>query len=440
MSETKRTSYRTLTTELGMSIKTKEDVLSHSFPPAIAAAQTRFAMHVANWDLNVKVIRLAQIFISHSPLSALDRAVVCSRQKAAEMLGVHERTITRYTIELESRGVIDRLPQTFSEDGKPGCMRFRWTEAGKTLFVPPMRELNTQPFPSNPQVLSPTVMLELLTPQILDELPSLAANELGTDRTKVESRDSAEHMSHGTAQLLCETNLSHITTTSCKQEVSIENKHSHSMKIAKAPRLPEDIIGPAASLQLKRQQICHLFTRCRAIGQRLQDVFSVSLDTMISKKLTGNAAMAWIISLLQSGRDFSYAVRQQQIQLLKAEEDTRKQQDVRAAATFLSCNPVLLPNGRWLKEVKYDIAFFTDAQSDDSIGSQPIRELAKCLVEHHSAWLDSYMRGEKSFNVKRSSMQADLIPKSSAIQRSIGRAAIRDIRQVIGHKLKKVLI
>jgi hypothetical protein len=195
-----------------MAIETKEDVLSRDFPAAIVAAQTRFAMHVSNWTLDVKAIRLAQIYISHTPLCALDAPVVCSRQKAADLLGVHVRTITRLAVMLEDAGIIDRLPQIFGKNGKPGCMRLKWTDAGKTLFASVTQALRPHPFPSsNPQRLSSSAM---------QGLPAAPVSEAKRGQTKFDRRDSEDSISNGPAQMPRGTNLSHISTSSCKQELS----------------------------------------------------------------------------------------------------------------------------------------------------------------------------------------------------------------------------
>jgi uncharacterized protein (UPF0297 family)/DNA-binding MarR family transcriptional regulator len=412
-----------------MTIQSQEDVLVKKFPPAVAAAQTRFAMHVSNWALNIKVIRLAQIFISHSPRSALDRPVTCSRQKAADLLQVSVRTVTRYCVELERRGIIDRLPQEFNAGGKPECMRIRWTEAGKTLFALSTAVPHTRRYSSSSrQCKSASAIPELAKSQIVNEPANVPYLAKAADQKKAGQQDSTKHLTSGTAQVLRGPNLAHITNPSCNQEVSIENKplcatpkENHS----NATRLPSDIVEFADALHLRRPQICYLFMRCKEKGQRLQDVLHVSLNSMIAKGLTGRDAVSWIIGLLKSGRDFSAAVKQHQKKKRKAEDDVERQRAVRNVIDYLSNNPVRLPSGNWLVEVRYSLAFFAKVQDGASFGSQPIHHLASYLVSKEPAWLARYMGGEKSCAAHARSIETEAPAIAEVSAESVAEATVR---------------
>ncbi|MBK4738760.1 helix-turn-helix domain-containing protein [Noviherbaspirillum pedocola] len=400
-----------------MTIRTAADVLARRLPRPIQAAQYRLSMHHSSWDLPIRVLRLGQIFISHTPLDKLDQPVICSRQKAAEMLGTSERSITRYATQLERRGLIRRIKQTYKhESGTWDCMRFVWTEGAKTLFDAKRKGQAALDMDAQ-QAASPA---PLSAPQATFETARESFTSPDTSTTlTVESQPEKIPVPMADRG----TNLAHKSGAFCKQKLSIENKperESLQNSPKRSSRMPDDLVEPAKTLQLQRSQICYLFKICKDVGQRLQDALRFCLPGMVKRGIKGRDAVAWLKTALQSGRDFRWAVRQEEHLEIAQQANAERQAKVNSITVALRRPHVRLPSGLVIKEVTGNVVSFIDPSTGRSAGTHSLSHLAVSLLDNAPDWVSRLLSGVND-------LQEAHTPAGRAVTPPVPPAAVSDV-------------
>lgn len=397
-----------------MSIRITADVLARRLPFLVQTAQNRMANHELFWNVPIRVIRLAQIFMSHTPVAALDKPVYCSREKAAGLLEVSTRSISRYVAALEKRGLITRIKQCCRVNGDWECCKFVWTEAGRTLFLRP-NEI------SNDTGIEVTLPLKTFDADILSTRESSASFCPWVASSSITSGEQRE------------TTLAHKTPPSSKEEV-LQNKPAgeHAEKKPHIARMPADIVEAASQLDLGRRQVCYLFSLCKKVGQRLQDVFAISIQTMLDKALRGRDAVGWIISLLNSGRDFRWAVMEQGRRQAESDKDAECKARRRTIAEALLCHGLELPTGYVVQEYCENIVYLVDS-AGNKVGSQPISHLAALIDTDYPTWAETLLNGGQQLGVapanpaKKSSENAPVYCVTD-----IGRTALEGLKKSTG--------
>lgn len=362
-----------------MAVNTPAEVLNRRFPAPVRLAQVNLVMREELWDLPSRVLRLAQIFVSHTPLSRLDNPVICSREKAANLLEVSIRSVSRYTAQLEKRGLVQVADQRRRKGGDWECLTIFWTPFGRTFFG--NTNTNTKQDDQTISLSRANYQTEdtVAVPSILISPTKDAASSDEPANLVPVAIDVVQDVSRGT-------NLAHRTTSLKSKELSIENNPA-CVQMAKKPktpdlsRLPAGIVKPARELGLNGKQVCLLFRECKQKGHRLQDVLAVYMTTMVEKSLRGRDAMGWIRSLLKVNQDYRSLAQEQQ---KKEELEIKRMQDeARLEVAANSLRPgQLLPSGRVVRDIVDGVASFIDPATGNKAGSQPVAHLVRDLENH----------------------------------------------------------
>lgn len=362
-----------------MPVRTPSEVLQRHFPPAIRGAQVSLATDEKLWKLPGRVLRLAQIFAAHTPLLALDMPVTCAREKAAELLGVCTRTITRYVKQLQDYGLIETVKQCYKKNEGWECLRFVWTSYGRTLFT----EIDKS---------SPFKKASGLSNSSADG-PATSPHDIA--KNKSASSGVSTNLPAATKELEeapRETILSPKPQAFKNNNLPLVNKpvpgDVAKKQIARSVGgIPGSMVEFARKLELTGQQVSMLFRECKLKGHWLQDILLVSIDVMERKLLKGGQAVAWIKDSLKRGTDYRWLV---QVKQEKEEQQNKLAvEKERLESIKKSIRPgQRLPSGLVVDVICDDVVCFSDPLTGKQAGSSRLDDLAK--------FMDQYAGGAES--------------------------------------------
>ncbi len=393
-----------------MSINTAADVFAHRLPVLVKQVQARIARSHELWDLPGKCVRLLQILAAYTPLESPHLPLVFNRSKPAGLLDVSVRTIDRCLGTLSERGLIVRIKQKRHGLGQWDCTSIRWTAVCvEKLFSQPIqvsKQPSTKSLPSYtkpPNDLASSVS-QRLPKNIVDRAPDLAHKSTPSSKEEVVKKPSVD----GSPDKAALANLKKMM-----------------------PRVPVDLIEPALSLALSRVQITTLMCRCRKINQRLQDVFTVTKDTMHQQMLKGRDAMAWLLKVIGSGQDFKWLSKQKTLVKATTYRKQRRERFSDQVITALSQGPMFLPDGSHLKEVLVGMAYVSNPGSN-TVASRPVAQLANKLIKQSPGWIKQLMR-EGPTNIERKDTITYVQPLEPRIPPNgeIIRSRLADLRAIL---------
>jgi hypothetical protein len=425
-----------------MSIRTAADVFAHRLPKTIRAFQARVAIHPELWSLPSSALRLVQIIATYSPLTSLDRPVIFSRKRPAELLGVSVRTIDRRLNDLVEFGLIVRVRQRRSDNGIWDCTAIRWTDAAKRYFFKPL-------------ISSPTAEGNVINANLASGYGSSITNtapQLDAAVSRAGTAASAqppayEHALDATPpgnEHHRATDMAHKTTPAGKPEVFIKKK-SEAERFSKqpSPRKPpvvryqgrsirSDLVQYAQSLELSGKDVVHLLARCRDAKQKLQDILALQVAYMLKRSIKGREAIAWITSQLATGRDFGWVLRLKE-QDAKRDVQQRKRGRIvaRMVEALRSRAGCILPNGAVLEEVKGDLAYVSLSGRRASL---PVHELAEKVLRRYSAWSRRCLRGQLLEDRLQVAVEISAPTPVTANRKDHGGASLRAVQALAAAK------
>ena len=188
------------------------------------------------------------------------------RQFLANVLEASTRSVDRRLTDLEKLGWIERLPQTFDpRSGKWSLSRIRW--------LPPAL-LALFPVPSPEPVRS------------TDRATDLADISVGVPPTPLRIKENP------------------LRASRCAKS---SEGHRQANPL---PGVPAPLHEFVRTFRIDRRRLAVLLATCKKRKQWLQDVLVFAQPHLERHRLTGNAAVAYLLRMLEVDRDFSFAVRQ----------------------------------------------------------------------------------------------------------------------------------
>lgn len=264
-----------------MTIRTAATVLALKKPSIIRIAQTKMGTCPSLWSLGALHVRALQVLAHFTPEKSPRAPLFVKRSDLAATLGRSERTIDRIVSKLCAEAVITRTGQQRLGVGQWGVMRIQWSESSISKYFPHLA------FEESVATSSAA-------------LPVHDGRD-GRDRLKA-------GMGNSTARA---TSLAHKSTSSSLREEVLKNKPVRApFQKPSSPalrRLPVDLHPLVTEFCLTREQVVVLMGKCKAKSTRLQDVLAIAAEAMREASLTGREAMAWLCSVVASGRDFAWA-------------------------------------------------------------------------------------------------------------------------------------
>ena len=188
------------------------------------------------------------------------------RQSLANVLEASTRSVDRRLTDLERLGWIERLPQTYDpRSGKWSLSRIRWlSPALLALF----------PVPSPEPVRS------------TDRATNLADISVGVPPTPLRIKENP--------------------LRAARYARSSETKPQANP----LPGVPAALHDFVRSFRIDRRRLAVLLATCKKRKQWLQDVLVFAQPHLERHRLTGNAAVAYLLRMLEVDRDYSFAARQ----------------------------------------------------------------------------------------------------------------------------------
>ncbi|WP_321967171.1 hypothetical protein [Burkholderia cepacia] len=264
-----------------MPIRTAATVLALKKPSVIRIAQTKMGTCPSLWSLGALHVRALQVLAHFTPEKSPRAPLFVKRADLAATLGRSERTVDRIVSKLCAEAIITRTGQQRLGVGQWGVMRIQWSENSLEKYFPHL-------------VFEETAAASSAT------LPGHHGR--GCHGRKGAGKDN----SAGRA-----TSLAHKSTSSSLREEVLKNKPMRApFQKSSSPalrRLPADLHLLVTEFQLTREQVVVLMGKCKAQSTRLQDVIAMASDAMREANLSGREAMAWLCSVVASGRDFAWA-------------------------------------------------------------------------------------------------------------------------------------
>lgn len=355
-----------------MSIQTAGDVCSRRLPPAVRGIQTRFVQAKALWELPLRSLRMVHVIISFTPLAPFNGTITFSRQKAADILGVSTRSVSRYLNDLVDAGLIERLPQ-YQKNGVWDCTTVRWTRLAWENYFSEVFSNTQKGMQKDHEV------------KILESNNSF-------DTMTGNSPDRETEKSHKTKTYK---NKEENKTTRAifhkKTDLTPEEKHLRQQM----PGTPFDLIKPALSLGLNRIHVATLMKNCKQTSQRLQDLFTLYLEKLLERKIIGKAALAWLLAVIRRRQDTGWMVTQKNRESQQTHKQSKNRQLVEKVSRQLEQVPVNLPDGAVVTDVYSGMAYLR--QKNGITSSCPLARLSENLVRHHPFWTVRLLRGKPVF-------------------------------------------
>ena len=326
-----------------MSIQTAVDVCARRFPPQIHRIQNRFAQANMLLELPVRALRLLHLIVSYTPLSDAGGTIIFSREKAAGILHVSTRSISRYLTDLVHARLLERLPQK-QKNGVWDCTSVRWTHHALEKFFAPGQKNETASHTEN------------------------SFDYRGTD------------LSHKSKIKNKEDNKAH----SAKPDKVNTPK-------TKMPGTPADLIETALSLKLDRIHVATLMKNCKQTGQRLQNVFMLYAKDLLSRKIMGKQALAWLLAVIRKGQDTGWLLAQRKQEVRANYKKAKIDRLIEKIKQKLADKPTL-PDGSCITEVHAHMLYLR--RPDGIEASSPVEILARNLLQHHPFWIIRLLRGK----------------------------------------------
>ena len=346
-----------------MSIHSAADVFAPRLPVPIKGIQNRFSRCPDLWESPGNWLRLALILVSYTPLSNPEAPLVFNRTKPADTLNVSIRTIGRYLNGLEEAGLILRVQQQKFADGSWGCTAIMWSPMALQKYFYPVTSLRDFSKPDRDFGID------------LGRGTKMSHKSNPIIKNKVKNKSPCGE----------------ILLNTLDQEKTIVISGSPSL-----PGVPKDLVEPALTLGLKRELVVTLMSRCKTKNIRLQDVLNVVLPAMIERKLKGNEAFAWLLGVINTGRDFAWVAK------LKKKEDGRESRKhkresfVSRVESGLAKAHVRLPSGIHLLGDGQGSSVRCQTIENGKIVDRYIdcRTLAIRLIRNHPFWVRNLLRGK----------------------------------------------
>lgn len=337
-----------------MSIDTAHDVLAPRLPVPVREGQIAVVQAEALWELPVRSIKLIHVMLSYTRIHPFYDTITFSRQKAADILAVSTRSVSRYLKDLEVAGVIERLPQR-QKNGVWDCLTVRWTKRAteKYLRIPSCQK--GKPLPPRKD-------------------PPDGDSQRGT------------HKSHISGFLKNKEDKKTADAASSSNSPSFPSDELKRLM----PATPRDLIEPALSLGLNRVQVATLMKNCKLVGQRLQDFFALYAEALVSRRITGRQALAWLLTVIKRGSDVTWTLAQRRQEVRHVEKRTKNRRTLDRVGQALAAKPVVLPDGAVLTEVSGGLAVLRSQTG--FLSSCPIDQLARFLLRHHVRWTIDLLR------------------------------------------------
>ena len=355
-----------------MSIQTAGDVCARRLPPAIREIQTRFVQAKALWEVPLRSLRMVHVIISYTPLAPFNGTITFSRQKAADILGVSTRSVSRYLNDLAEAGLIERLPQ-HQRNGVWDCTTIRWTRLALENYFTDGR--------SNIQ----KDMQKGYETKILDSNISFNTSTGNSPNRETQKSHKTKIYKNKEENKTAGDNFQPI------QNRSPEERHLRQQM----PGTPSDLIGPALSLGLNRIHVATLMKNCKQTSQRLQDLFTLYLEKLLERRIIGKAALAWLLAVIRRRQDTGWLVMQKNRESRKTHKQSKNKQLVDKVSRQLEQVPVSLPDGAVVTEVYSDMACIR--QKNGISSSCPLARLSENLLRHHPFWTIRLLRGKPVF-------------------------------------------
>ena len=222
------------------------------------------------------------------------------RQFLANVLEASTRSVDRRLTDLEKLGWIERLPQTFDpRSGKWSLSRIRW--------LPPAL-LALFPVPSPEPVRS------------TDRATDLADISVGVPPTPLRIKENP------------------LRASRCAKS---SEGHRQANPL---PGVPAPLHEFVRTFRIDRRRLAVLLATCKKRKQWLQDVLVFAQPHLERHRLTGNAAVAYLLRMLEVDRDFSFAVRQRD---QAAREQYRARRRAKLTARVVESIPVGFTFPEW---------------------------------------------------------------------------------------------
>lgn len=353
-----------------MSIDTASDVLAPRLPLPVRGVQTTFVQAKALWELPLRALKLVHVMLSYTPVYPFCDTITFSRQKAADLLGVSTRSVSRYLNDLEEAELVERLPQR-QKNGVWDCTTVRWTKKAQEKYFHAWPGQERERLGKDKKILESNK--EISDSNIPPKTPPERDFHRGTDVSHI-SGFSKNKEDNKTADAASSQHTSSVST---------ELKRL-------MPATPHDLIRPALSLGLNRVQVATLMKNCKLSGQRLQDLFTLYADTLTSRRITGRQALGWLLAVIKRGYDTAWLVAQQRLDARRAAKHVKNRRLLDRIGQALAVRPVVLPDGAVLEEICGGMAVVRYAGG--SLSSCPVDRLARFLSRHHVHWTIDLLR------------------------------------------------
>lgn len=276
-----------------MAVQSVGDIFAARLPSRIRQAQAAAGSIPALHNVRHGVLAVSAL-LAFTNLECLNAPIRFHREKLAALLGVAVRTVDRRLAELTRAGFIERVKQTKFGVSGWGVCSIRWTETTlRTLFGAP------------------------------------AIADAGSNQNNAHNEGLRRKLSTNVQDFSCAPKTACRSFDLSLRERSIEKRNGGISKKPQAekqpmPGIPHDLQILASKYFLARRQIVTLMARCKATNRRLQDVLAFAQGDLDRRGLAGDQAMGWMLTLLQSDRDYGWILRQRMETAVAARRTARR--------------------------------------------------------------------------------------------------------------------